>query len=310
VALSKRVRDGLPAWLLPVARRTYHAFTHHTLRLLAAFRLPAKDFGRLPNLAHPQRYSDKIRWRLLYDRRPLLRVCSDRLASRDYVAARAGEKYLVPLLGVFDRPEHVPWGELVPPYVVKATHGCGWNIFVRDSKDVDPEGFERTLEGWLKTDFYHVNREWSYKHVPRRIMVESFIGLGEELPPDFKFYCFDGEPKAIGVCYDRYKPGERWTWRDPEWNTLTFISPVYPPGSPTSPPSRLAEMLEVARAVSHDFDHVRVDLYCVGEQVYFGELTPTQATGRRPFTDAGEAWMGAFWQLPSRASVKRTRRPA
>jgi hypothetical protein len=66
-------------------------------------------------------------------------------------------------------------------------------------------------------------------------------------------------------------------------------------------------MLGLARVLSRDFDHIRVDLYCVGDRVYFGELTPTQAAGGRPHSDAGEAWLGAFWHLPSRAAVRKAR---
>jgi len=307
VSLGRKLREGLPAPLRLLARRGRHAARHCALRLLVALRLQRKVLGRVPDLVHPQLYTDKVSWRMLYDRRPLLQVCSDRLAVRDYVAARAGEEYLVPLLGIFDRPEQVPWGELSPPYVVKATHGSGWNIIVRDPGEVDPERFEQMLEGWLETNFYHVNWEWSYKHVPRRIIVERFIGLDGKIPLDFKFYCFDGETQAISVCYDRFTPAERWTWRDPSWNVLTFVSRSYPPGPPTPPPPRLAQMLGLARVLSRDFDHIRVDLYCVGDRVYFGELTPTQAAGGRPHSDAGEAWLGAFWHLPSRAAVRKAR---
>ena len=303
--MRRKLGGALPAPLTLLALRAYRVGRHGALKLLVALHLQQGAFGRSPDLVHPARYTDKIRWRMLYDRRPILHMCSDRLAAREYVGGRAGEKYLVPLLGVFDRPEQVPWAELEPPYVVKATHGCGWNIFVRDPGEVDPARFRQVLEGWLKTDYYHVNWEWSYKNVPRRIMVERFIGTGGKVPPDFKVYCFDGEPRAISVCHDRYTTQERWTWRDPSWNVLTLVSRFFAPGAPTAPPARLGEMMEVSRAVSRDFDHVRVDLYCVGDHVYFGELTTTQAAGGWPHSDAGEAWLGSFWRLPRRADVRR-----
>ena len=308
MSVRATLRDRLPSPLLLLVRRGYRAVRHSTLRLLAASRLQQRGFGRVPDLVHPRLFSDKVQWRMLYDRRPLLQVCSDRMKTRDYVAAKGGADYLVPLLGVFDRPDQVPWDELPPPYVVKATHGCGWNIIVRDPGEVKPELFERTLEGWLKTNYYHVNWEWSYKHVPRRIIVERFIGQEGKLPQDFKVHCFDGEPRAIAVCYDRSRPAERWVWRDPEWNVLDVFHRVYTAGPPTPPPAGLVDMIWLARAVSRDFDYIRVDMYCVDDHVYLGELTPTQSAGKRVFSDAPETWLGSLWHLPSRATLRKARR--
>jgi hypothetical protein len=308
-SLTSKLKDRVPApvrllrWEVRSAAR-YVRFAARDL----ALELRQSLAGETPSPAYPQHFTDKIRWRMLHDRRPLLQMCSDRLAARDFVAARAGKQYLVPLLGVFDRPEQVPWVELSPPYVVKATHGSGWNLIIREPGEVDPERSEQMLNRWLKTSYYHLRREWSYKHVPRKIIVERFVGIDGMIPEDFKFHCFDGEPRAIAICYNRFTPAERWTWRDPSWNVLAFISPVYPPGPPTAPPSRLEEMLGLARVLSRGFDYLRVDLYCVGDQVYFGELTTTQGAGNRPYTNEGEAWMGAFWHLPTRAEVRRAPR--
>lgn len=315
-------KDRLPASLLRIARKRHdvlkryrhvarcsqHVVQDSKLRLLVALRLQQNAFGRSPDLVHPQLYTDKIRWRMLYDRRPLMQVCSDRLAARDYVAARVGQQYLVPLLGVFDRPGQIPWAELSPPYVVKPTHGCEWSIIVRSPSDVDSEHFEELLGEWLKTNYYHRAWEWSYKHVPRRIIVERFIGLDGSCPEDYKFHCFDGEPRFIAIYHGRFTPEWGWIWRDLAWNPVDFISPGDPPDRRIPPPSRLTEMTEVARLLSSDFDYIRVDLYCVGDRVYFGELTPTPGAGDRKYTPEGESWMGAFWRLPSRAALRNARR--
>jgi hypothetical protein len=287
-----------------------HVARDSKLRVLAAIRLQRRSMGRAPDLVQPQLFTDKIRWRMLYDRRPLLQMCSDRLAVRDFVATRAGTQCLVPLLGVFERPEEIPWAELLPPYVVKATHGQGWNLFVHHAEEVDPKSFEQLLTQWLKTNFYYVSWEWSYRHVPRRIIVERFIGVDGKVPEDFKVHCFDGEPRAIAVCHERFSPAHRWTWHDPSWKPLTFISssPHHAGSLSPAPPHSLWKMLELSRALSKDFDYIRVDLYCVEDRVYFGELTPTQSAGNRPYSDAGEAWMGALWHLPNRAEVKKLSR--
>jgi hypothetical protein len=298
------VQRILPAPLLPAARRCYGAAGYWWFRLLVALGLQRRAFGRMPDVITPRLYSEKIRWRMMYDRRPVLRVFSDRFAVRDFVAAKAGSEYLVPLLGVFDRPERIPWGELSPPFVVKASHGSGWNIFVRNSAELDPQRFERSLTRWLRTNYYYVNREWSYKHVPRRIMIEQFIGSNGELPVDYKVHCFDGEPRALAVCHGRSTPRERWVWHDPSWEVLEVFHRRFPAGPATPPPLGLGEMLDVARALSRELEYVRVDLYCVGDRVYFGELTTTQSGGRTILSEAPETWLGDWWHLPSRADVR------
>ncbi len=260
----------------------------------------------MPDLVHPEGFNEKILWRMLYDRRPLLQVCSDRIAVRDYVAARAGEKYLAPLLGVFEKPEDIPWADLSPPYVVKATHGCKWNIVVRDRAEVDQEGFCRMLNRWLRTNYYHANSEWSYKHVPRRIMVERFVGVDGNLPDDYKFYCFDGEPAGLNFNDQRFSP-YRTTWLDPSWNLLPFDGVSYPCGPLIPPPAGLGEMLDVARALSAEFDFVRVDLYCVDGRVYFGELTTTPAAASYGYPSGGDRWFGQRWRLPEVKSVRTSR---
>jgi hypothetical protein len=140
-----------------------------------------------------------VQWRKLYDRRPIHQVVSDKVAARDYIASRVGTDYLVPMLGVYEKPELIPWAELTAPYVIKAAHGCGWNLFVFDSAEVDPAEMTRTLRGWLKTNFHYHGREWAYKDIPRRLIVERFIGPGRDAPEDFKFLCFDGVPQVMYV---------------------------------------------------------------------------------------------------------------
>jgi len=260
----------------------------------------ARNFGRPPDLSHPRSLNEMIQRRKLHDRRPILRMFCDKVAVRDYVAAHVGPEYLVPLLGVFKRPEEIPWDELSAPYVVKASHGCGWNLFVFDSAEADPSKMTRALRDWLKTDFFYNAREWAYKGVPRRIMVERFIGCGRDAPDEFKFLCFDGVPRAAYVMADRFT-NPTMTWYSIDWTPLPFASNPGP-ASPRPAPPALDEMLKVAAKLSQGMDFLRVDLYCVEGRVYCGELTVYPSAGYELFEppEAGE-WLGRFWTLPEHA---------
>ncbi len=239
----------------------------------------------------------------------MLHTCCDRLALREYAAARVGAEHLVPLLGVYDAPEQIPWADLAPPYVVKPTHGCDWNIFVKRPSDVVPERFESLLQGRLRTDYYRTWGEWCYKGNPRQIVVERYLlGPEGEQPEDYKFYCFHGEPVLAIVCRGRRTADICWTVYDAEWNRLSLMDSVYRPGPDIPRPARLEELLSVARGLSRDFDHVRVDLYCTDDGVYVGEVTMYPAAGRVPLPDEAERWLGAFWRLPSPGEVRPSRR--
>ncbi len=254
-------------------------------------------FGRKPDLDRPTTFSEKLQWRKLYDRSPLHSLVSDKVAVRDFMAARVGADYLVPLLGVFERPEDIPWGELEAPYVIKASHGCQWNLFVFDPAEVDHSELERTLRRWLKTSFFYHAREWAYRDIPRRIIAERFIGPGREAPDDFKFLCFDGRPRALYVRAGRFSQPTQ-TWYETTWAPLAFRN-VPGPAPPQPAPAALPEMLEVASRLSEGFDFIRVDLYFVGGRVYCGELTLYPGAGFERY-DPPEAdeWLGGFWRLP------------
>lgn len=260
----------------------------------------AATFGRVPDLTRPVSFNEKVNWRKLHDRNRLHELALDKVAVRDYVAARVDPSYLVPILGVFARPEDIPWAELPAPYVVKASHGSGWNIFVGDPSDLDLQELVRTLQQWLRTNYYPRAREWAYRRIPRRLVVERFLGGGpDKVPEDYKFFCFDGVPRLVQVDYDRFTHHTR-TLYDTSWRALP-VEYAYPPGQTTCAPSRLPELTHVASELSQDFDFVRVDLYCVDDRVYFGELTIYPEAGFGRFTPSDwDEWLGSFWRLPHR----------
>ena len=63
--------------------------------------------------------------------------CADKVAVREYVRERVGERYLVPLLGVYEDARDLPVDSLPDHFIVKAAHASGWNLLVRDKRAVD-----------------------------------------------------------------------------------------------------------------------------------------------------------------------------
>ena len=296
------LRNHTPAAVRPALGALHRAADNRLTRDKSFIeRQHASVFGKIPDLAQPRTFNEKVQWRKLYDRRPIYQLLSDKVAARDYVAARVGPECLVPTLGVFEKPEDIPWTELPTPYVIKAAHGCGWNLFVFDPAEADPPEMTGTLRRWLKTNHYYRGREWAYKHIPRRIIIERFVGSGRDAPDDFKFFCFDGVPQAIYLLQNRFDQ-PTITFFDTGWTVLPF-SMKYPRGPGGPAPSALAEMLGIARNLSEGFDFLRVDLYCIDGRVYCGELTVYPGCGLDPFAPpAADEWLGRFWKLPDAVS--------
>lgn len=237
--------------------------------------------GYWPDFKHPKTFNEKLQWLKLYDRRPEYTTMVDKYAVKKYVAAKIGEQYIIPTLGVWDNPEDIEWDKLPNQFVLKCTHDSGGLVICRNKLKLDKEAAKEKLRKSLLTDYYLNGREWPYKNVPRRIIAEKYI---ESAPntndlPDYKFFCFNGEPRIIQLDFDRFKDHKKNLYST-DWKLLPF-SFNYPshPECVFERPQCLDEMLLNAKKLSKGMPYCRVDMYCVNKQSYFGELTLFPASG-------------------------------
>ena len=238
------------------------------------------------NLDVPQTLNEKIQWLKLRHRDPQLPKLVDKYAVRNFVRERIGEDHLIPLLGVYEHADDIPFEQLPPRFVIKATHGSGWNLLCFDKDQYDWELAKRKIAHWLSMNFFQVGREWAYRDVPPRVVCEVMIDDGNgQPPPDDKIFCFHGEPLLIQVDLDRFGKHRRNLY-DTQWNLLP-VEFEYPLGNPgLATPENIGKMIDVAKVLSADFPFVRVDLYSTHSRVYFGEMTffPEKGVGRfRPY---------------------------
>lgn len=232
-----------------------------------------KNQKRLLNLKRPKTFNEKIQWLKIYYRNPLLRTCVDKYTVREFVSQKIGNEYLVPLINVYSTAEEINFCELPNQFVLKATHGSGWNIICRDASSLDKFETYRKLNQWLHCNFYWVGREWPYdKLTPRIICEKLLLNSHGESPWDYKIFCFHGQPHYIQVDYGRFTNHSR-AFYDLEWKRIPCkLEYSYAPVD-TAAPLKLREMLEIAKILSQSFPFVRVDLYEVENRIYFGELT-------------------------------------
>ena len=254
------------------------------------------------DLKNPKTYNEKLQWLKLYDRRPEYITMVDKYAVKDYVAKIIGDKYIIPTIGVWDNVEDIDFDSLPPQYVLKCTHDSGGVVICKDKNKFDRVAAINKLRKGLKQSFYYDTREWPYKNVKPRIIAEQYMEdeLTQELR-DYKFFCFDGEVKALFIASDRMKEGEetKFDFFDKDYNHLPLTNGH--PNAEVLPqrPICFEEMKVLAAKLSKDLPHVRVDLYEVNGNVYFGELTFFHWSGMVPFEPAEwDLKFGELIQLP------------
>ena len=245
-----------------------------TLKIL--FRLKMK---RKLNLKNPTTYNEKLQWTKLNYKNPLLAKLVDKYTVREYVAEKAPELLNALLWQGFDAND-IPWDSLPDRFVIKVTHGSGFNIICHNKGDLDKENCVKTLNRWLKQKYLRCYGEWFYGIEKPRIIIEEFLDAGDgNVPEDYKIFCFDGKPEFVFVYTDRFDE-KKCNVYDASWNFKKEVfSNYFKHDDPRPKPKKLEEMLDYARVLSEGFPHVRVDLYLVNDKIYFGELTFTHSAG-------------------------------
>lgn len=256
--------------------------------------------GRKLNLQNPITYNEKLQWLKLYDRNPLYTNLVDKYEVRTFISEKIGNEYLIPVIGVYNSAEEINWESLPDKFVLKCTHGSGTNIICLDKSKLNIDLAKEKLNKWMKKSWYWYGREWSYKNVTPRIICEKYMvdESGKELK-DYKVFCFNGSPKIIQVDFNRFK-GHKRNLYDTDWNYIhASIQEPTDPNTVIKKPEKLDKMLELARLLSKDFAHVRVDFYSINDRIYFGEMTFYHGAGFQKFTpESLGVKMGNWIKLP------------
>lgn len=239
------------------------------------------------NVRNPATINEKLNWMKLYDRNPIYAQISDKWQCRDFVSEKIGTKYLKPLLGVFDGVEDVNWHDLPDKFVIKATHGSGWNIFCDDKTKFDKDGTEEVLKEWLVQNYYHKVREWQYKGIQPKIIIEPLLegdldyGLVE-----YEIYCFDGIAKFVQVDIDCNNEHTR-LFLTPDWQKMPFTIIRFPTFEGIFPkPQNFDEALYIAEKLTKGMPFCRVDLHIIDGQIFVSEMTLQPAGGFMHFEPA------------------------
>lgn len=240
--------------------------------------------GDSGNFEKPQRFTEKIQYIKFYERTELRKTVAHRIKVRDYVRSKVGEKHLIPILGIYDKFTKNDWEILPHQFVLKANHGCGMIEIVTDKSQQDFEQLHLKTVKWQKTDYYKVGREWVYKGLSREILAEKLLlDENEEIPKDWKFFCFNGEAKIIQVDFGRFSDVQTRNLYDRNFKRLD-TELLYPSNNfDINKHQLLNQAIRIAEKLSEDFTFIRVDLYVTQNKIFFGELTNYPGNGFIPF---------------------------
>ena len=242
--------------------------------------------GSKLNLKEPKTFNEKLQWLKLYDRNPEYIQMVDKIAVKKYVANIIGEEYIIPTLGIWDKFEDIDFDKLPNQFVLKTNHSGGSSgiVICKDKKTLDIEAARKKLNKSLRTNYFYKTREWPYKEIKPRILAETYLeDESKSELKDYKFFCFNGEPKIIQVDFHRFEDHTRNIY-DIDWKLLDLkIKLKNDPNFIINKPVQLNKMLEFASLLSKNIPHVRVDFYYANGKIFFGELTFYHGSGTENF---------------------------
>lgn len=252
--------------------------------------------GYWPQIREPRTFNEKLMYRKILTDNELYSKVSDKWQVREYVKKKVDDEVLNDVYYVTDDPATIPFEDLPDEFVIKATHGSGWNIIVDDKEQVNFESIRSQCSEWLSETYGIQGNEYWYSQIEPRIIIEKYLHDEEyNTPLDFKFWVFHGDVGIIEVDFDRFS-NHKQKFYDKDWQIVDFTR-KYPQGPDIDEPPRLNDMIDVAEKIGEDFDFVRIDLYNPnGEEILFGEMTLAPQSGGGRFTPTKYDFkFGSYW---------------
>lgn len=234
------------------------------------------------NLDNPKKIQEKLLWLRLNDKDPFKTLCSDKYLVRKYIKERIGKKYLIPLVFQTEDPKEITTENLPNyPVIVKTNHGCGGHVEIKNKTEFDFKKLQKYLKRSLNQNFYYKSRQWQYKNIKPRILVEKLLEEedGRKII-NYKLHCYNGKVDRIEVyLHHDYDNGKELLYYTTNWQKLDLRCRTLENKGEVPKPKNLSEMIKIAEILSSDFRFVRVDAYNLHGKIYIGELTFTPAMG-------------------------------
>ena len=261
-----------------------------------------KTFGKNLDLKDPKTFNEKIQWLKLYNKNPLYTKMVDKIEAKDIARKKIGSEYIIPTIGIYNKFDEIDFGKLPSSFVIKCSHDSGGIIICKDKSKLDINQAKNKIEDSLKKNFYYMSREWPYKNVKPRILIEEYLDELSDNIIDYKFMCFNGKVKYIFTCTERFSnEGLKVTWFDTKWIKQNFERHYPASTKKIKKPKNLGKMIKIAEKLSNGIPFIRIDLYNINGKILFGEYTFFPGAGLEEFTP--EKWdkkLGSLITLPEK----------
>ena len=231
------------------------------------------------NLANPKTFNEKIQWYKLFycPQNSDVILCTDKYRIREYLKQKGLLDYAVPLISVWNNPREIKWENLPDRFVIKANHGCAYNIVCSDRTKFNVIEANKKLCKWIREDFGKYNAEPHYSHIKPVIICEEFLhDEDSSFLTDYKVHCFNGKPCFTLVCSDREQNHACYDYYNNSWEKLNYSTTK---NKVFERPKFFEKMISVSEIIAKDFPFVRVDFYETKEKLFIGELTFVPAGG-------------------------------
>lgn len=226
------------------------------------------------DLKNPKTYSQKIQWLKLHNTNPLYSRMVDKYQVREIIKEKLGEEYLIPLLGVWNSFDEINFATLPEKFVLKTTHDSGTVIICTDKDKFDLISAKQKITKALQRNYFYKSREYPYKNAVPRIIAEQYMHDENQTElTDYKFFCFQGVPAFLQITANK-GVDKAVGYFDMDFNPMPFhTGQILPNPHGLQKPDDFEKMIEIAKQLSKDIIHVRIDLYYINNRIYFGEYT-------------------------------------
>lgn len=282
----------------------FRAFLYTLSPTLLVMYFYLKQRGMLPDLKKPESFDEKLLWLILYWRHPLKSQCADKYAMRSFVEKNGMGHILPPIIGVYNDSSEINFDSLPERFVLKCTHGCGFNILCRSKHDLDWDEAKRKLNSWMKVDLSKVCGNIHYASIKPRIVCEHFLeDSSGDIPNDYKVFCFAGKAHCIMACTERGSDERtKFDFYDLGWKEKLPYSKTSLLANRNIPkPAAYEEMIKSAEILSRPFPFVRMDFYSINGKAILGEMTFTPNGGVDTYlTERAQQELGEMIELPEK----------
>jgi len=268
-----------------------------------------KIHGYPLNLNNPQSFNEKIIYKKLFDRNPLLSLTADKYRVRQYIRDRIGweaDNHLIPLLYVTDNPETIPFDRLPEEYIIKPNNGAGrWilaegnnyeiNYTCKQEINLSNKEIIDYCKDWFGTIHGTQWHEWAYQNIEPMVIIEKLLReKNGNIPSDYRICMFGGKCRMLYITTPHQ---EHFNYYDQNWKPMDIIRAGHKIAPLIDRPKSFNKMIEFAEKLSKGFDFIRIDFYLVDGYIYFSEITHYPGSGHGKLPRNIDFKLGEYWKI-------------